>query len=720
MSTKTSVRTALIGLLVTLAVLGGGEVARAQDLLATSPDTSGGSGPPVIIERAEVIRWDRGKSRLTARGSVTVKYGSATLKADTIHYYRSENRLEGSGGIRLESPRQGLQTGRSVSVNLNTNELSLTDVRGKRDPWYLSGSRLEGDADTEIRMPDGRFTTCNLRVPHYTIRTDQVYIYPGKSIHAYGATMNVGSVPILYIPYAYVNLRDKVSRWEIRPGYGSREGAELVVNYHYLLPSDSGPYTSTIYSDVRSRSGAGAGFDVGYSRAGNNAYFYGFFANRRPTEIDAEGNESQANRKRDLWKIESNVNYDVEDSGWSAKADVDWVENNRFSDDLQSSFDNRGIDERRLNGSLVHRGERSIFRVDVIREEQSVSRGDEVVFEPKRELLPKLQYQLFSMPVRPLGRGVFYGMNFTFENRSGGTGDPAWNASVSQNLTKSLSLTSNLGQSYRFGYEQRVRELNGPRDETESTGIGSFGLNNSYRINRFSALDLNYTVERQLNRRDAVPLTLQGVNLGTEENSLQTHRLALDYQLTKNRYSGTLRTGYDLRTSNQFSIASDSRILSPQLSLRSRLTPRLSWSQFTRYSWPRDVLQQSSTSVEFDWTRDFSFSFGANYNRQTTRDDFMKLTNGWAWESENDQWGTRGDVVYDQRRTEFEEINFMLRKRLHKWDFRLYFQTIRDRETKVFFTFNLTDYPSQVVGLSADLANPGVDFERGEASEYTP
>lgn len=718
MTTRVSFRTGLCGICFVLALIGSSGVARGQD---TNSTEAGGTTPvPVVIERAEDIRWNRGESRLTATGDVTVDYGSTRLRADTIHYYRSEDRLEGFGSVRVESPERGLQTGRRVSVDLTTNELSITDVRGKRGPWYISGPRLEGDADTEMRMPDGQFTTCNLRVPHYTIQTDQVYIYPGESIHAYGATMNVGSVPVLYLPYAYVNLRDKVSRWYVRPGYGSEEGAEMIVNYHYLLPSDSGPYTSTIYTDVRSKSGAGAGFDVGYSEDGNDAYFYGFFANRRPTEIEEDGDETRADTTMNLWRVRSDVDYDFEDSGWSAQANVDWIKNNRFNKDLQSSFDNRGIDRRRMNGSLVHSGDRSIFRFDVIREDRSVSRGDQVVFRRQREVLPRLQYQLFSLPVPRLGRGVFYGMNSTLENRRNGSNERSWEGTFSQNLTKSLPLTRNLGQSYRLGYEQRLREVTGTREGTRATGIGSFGLNNSYYMNRYSTLNLDYTLARQMNRRDSVPLTLQGVDLGTEEAGLRTHRLGLDYQVTFDRFSGTFQTGYDLRESDRFRIRPDSRVLSPQLSLRSRVTPRLNWTQYLRYSWRRDVLQQSSTSLEFDWSRDFSLSFGANYNRRASGDDFMKLTNGWTWESENRQWGARGDVIYDQGRTEFEEINLMLRKRLHKWDFRVYFQTIRDRERKIFFTFNLIDYPSQALGLSADIANPGVDFERGETSEYTP
>jgi len=98
----------------------------------------------------------------------------------------------------------------------------------------------------------------------------------------------------------------------------------------------------------------------------------------------------------------------------------------------------------------------------------------------------------------------------------------------------------------------------------------------------------------------------------------------------------------------------------------------------------------------------------------------LKFRNRWDWTSEDEEWALSGDVTYDQRRSEFEELNLMLRQRLHKWDFRIFFQSIRDRESRIHFTFNLIDYPSKALGFSGNTSEQDVDFESDETGKYTP
>jgi lipopolysaccharide assembly outer membrane protein LptD (OstA) len=693
----------------------------AQAERTPSPGDRSDSPVPLILDRAENIYGSQSRDRVTATGGVVAKYGTSQVQADTLYFYRGTNTLEAFGDVRLESPQRGIQTGRYLKIDLNTNEVTMTDVRGKMNrPWYISGARLEGDADTELRLQEGQFTTCNLKTPHYSIRSDQIYVYPGKRITAYHATLNVGAVPVFYTPYLSLGLRDRMTRWEIKPGYSSEDGAQLEVNYHYLLPGDTGPYTSTIYSDLRQRSGVGGGFDLGYSKNRTDGYFYTFLTNRRPTRIDEQGNEVRADTTQTLWEVESNLDHDL-NSNWSVQSTVDWTENNRFNKDFQSSFGGRGIERREYDGSLVYSGDRSIFRTDVLRRDRVVERDGDVDFEVERELLPRIQYQLFSQPVPFLGRGVFYGLNSRVENsRTDPEQDRLWEAFLDQTLTKSLPISRTLGQSFQVGYEQRLAERSTPGGITNrSLGIGSFGTTSSYRTSRYSTLDLNYRIERQLNRQDSVPFILRGRDLGFERDAYRTHRLGLNYQWTRKNYSTTLRTGYDLRNPDTGSVESDSRILSPAVTFRGRLTPRLNWTQYVRYDLANERLQQSSSEFEYEFSRNFDLNLEANYNRRGSG-DFLKIRNRWDWTSQDREWGIGGDVTYDQRRSEFEELNVMLRKRLHKWDFRVFFRTIRDRESRVYLTFNLIDYPSKAIGFSGEPSEQEVDFESGETQEYTP
>lgn len=693
----------------------------AQIAQSPSDVTAGDSPIPLILDRADAIRGSETGGRLTASGNVLARYGASQIQADTLYFYREKNVVEAFGEVRVESPQRGIQTGKHLHLQLDTNEVRMEDVRGKLNrPWYISGTRLDGDADTELQLHKGQFTTCNLETPHYSIQSDRIYIYPGERITAYNATVNMASVPVFYSPYLNLSLRERATRWEIKPGYSSEDGAKLELNYHYLLPQDTGPFTSTIYSDFREHSGTGGGFDLGYSELGTNGYFYTFLTERHPTRIDEEGNEVRADTEQTLWEIDSNFDHKF-DTKWSVKSNVEWTQNNRFSKDLQSSFNGRGDDQRKFDGSLVYNGDQSIFRTDVLRRDRIVERDGEAVYELDQEVLPRIQYQLFSYPMPYLGRGVFYGINSAIENiRTDPEQEGLWETNIEQTLTKSLPISRNLGQSLQLGYDQRYEEQITPEGVvTRSLGIGSFATNSSYRTTRYSTLDLNYRIAQQLNRKDSVPLTLRGRDLGFEENAFRTNQLDLNFQWTRTDFSTTFRTGYDFRSPKGDKVPSDSRIISPTLSLRGRFTPRLNWTQYLRYDLAGEQLQQSSSQFEYDFWRNFSLNLQANYNRRAAG-DFLKFRNRWDWTSANEEWGLSGDVTYDQQRREFEELNLMLRQRLHKWDFRIFFQTIRDRESRIYFTFNLIDYSSKAIGFSGNPSEQEVDFESGETEEYVP
>lgn len=687
----------------------------APDTAAVSADTRA----PLVLKQAGSIRMRKDRGVLTARGNVIMTYRGYTIRSDTLVYTRVTETVQAGGNVKVVTPKSGAFVGSYFEMTLPTNEVSGRGIRARSKPWYINGRQMEGDADTMIHVPEGRFTTCNLRTPHYTFRTNDLYLYPGHSIVGYHTTLNVGGVPLLYLPYFYVDLRNLLGRWEIKPGYGSQDGVSLEVNYRYLIESDSGPYTSTLYTDMRQRGGVGAGFDVGYSQPNQHAYFYLFGAQRRPTVINDAGESVRADTEQTIWETRADVNYRFDDSKWKLHGNADWSKNNRFDRDFRGTLGGRGRPRRSFEGSLVRSGANSLFRVDAIREEKAVERDSDVVFVQEQSVLPRIRYQLYSVDVPALGRGVYYSLNSNLENSTDAdTGDERWDLSVNQTLTKALAVTSRLGQSYQFGYEQSYveRQTRGAGTDFRSLSAGSFGLLNSYRLTNQSSLTLDYSIEKQLNQEQFVAFSLQGDSLGTARNGLRTHELGLSLQWRNQLTAGALRTGYDFRNSRTRTVLGDSRILSPQFSLQASLTPRLEMDHYLRYSWKDRHIQQANLEFDFDVARDFSLSLGGDYNRRTGS-DVLKLKNQFNWRSNNNQWGLRGDIVYDNPSSELEETKFMLYKRLHMWEMRVFFRQIEDRERQVWVSFNLLQYPTKAFGLEADIDNQDFDVEQGNWRE---
>ncbi|MFB6346682.1 MAG: hypothetical protein ABEK50_13065 [bacterium] len=703
-------RVLMVMVVMTLMTLAGMEVSAASD---TAVSDLAPPGTPLVLKQAGSIHIERANDRMVVRGDVIAVYGDYTIRSDTLVYNRSAQRAQMGGNVKVTTPEAGSFVGSYFEMYLPTNEISGGPSRGLKKPWYFKGKRIEGDADTEIQLPSGEFTSCNLETPHYNFSSSQLYIYPSESIIGYNTTMNIGGMPVFYLPYIYIDLQNLLGRWEIKPGYESRQGVTLEVNYRYLMPSDPGPYTATILTDMRQKAGAGAGFDVGYKKDDQTANLYFFGAERSPTRLNEEGELIRADTEQQLWRTEVDVDYQLGDS-WSVQGNADWSQNNRFNDDLQGSLGGRGRPRRSVEAILSRPGENSIFRIDAIREEKAVQRDSEVIFQQEQSVLPRMQFQLYPVRVNPLGRAIYYSMTSEAEHSDSPRSDEElWRFSLEQFLTKSISLTPSLGQSYRVGYKHAYNETVIDNDTSfRSVGAASFDVINSYQVSDQSTISVDYSMTKQLNRQDEVEVNLQGEDLGIEQDGYRTKELGMGFQWRNKHTAGSFRTGYDLRNSVMRSIDPDDRVLSPQFSLQSQLTPRVGFNQYLRYSWQDRLFQQINTGFDADVTRNFSFSLTGNYN-VGQEDDILKLENNFEWTSPGGNWALQGDVTYDRPSAEVEDSRFTLYRRMHQWEMRLSFHQIEERSRSVWFTFNLVEFPNRAVGFIGDVDDEEYEFEQG-------
>jgi hypothetical protein len=192
---------------------------------------------PVDI-KADNLKFHEEAGLVEARGSVEVAFEGVTIYADRLRLNSSASLATAEGKVR--------QLGRDYSANsthltydaarkiLRFRDFkSIISPKNIRGNLYLNASSLE-DLKTKMKGETGTLTTCDYSVPHYHLRAGGIEYYPQDKIEGKNATVYVGGLPVLWLPYLLYPLGEKQRKnWLF--GHNEVEGDYLKTAWAYPL-----------------------------------------------------------------------------------------------------------------------------------------------------------------------------------------------------------------------------------------------------------------------------------------------------------------------------------------------------------------------------------------------------------------------------------------------------------------------------------------------------
>ncbi len=226
-----------------------------------------------------------------ARGTngIYVKYGDATLSADSATLNEQTGEVEADGHVRIESGDQ-IWVGEHIRYNFKTHQMQSEEFRTGKPPVFAAGRELEGD--TTNRTYNARhifITTDDVGDPATRVRASRVKIVPGKYVEMWNAVLYVDGVPAFYFPYYKRNLGERANNFSFVPGYRSAYGAYLLNTYTWFLGDN---VDGKIHLDYRERRGVGGGPDLNLQlgRWGDFAFKYYYLHDQNPnTSVSTNG-----------------------------------------------------------------------------------------------------------------------------------------------------------------------------------------------------------------------------------------------------------------------------------------------------------------------------------------------------------------------------------------------------------------------------------------------
>ena len=202
----------------------------------------------------------------TAVNGVLIKfrdpdYGEAVLRANRVTLDQLTGQVTAEGSVSLNRDGQ-VWTGEQLEYNFLTRAMGATDYRTGKAPFFAAGTLINGANDGLSYTAEEAFiTTDDSQKPNHRIRAKRIKIVPGQYFSARNATIYVGEVPVMFLPYLKANLDRRSNRWSLTPGYRSRYGGFLLSTYKYHILTN---LTANLNFDYRTRRGLGGGPDFSY------------------------------------------------------------------------------------------------------------------------------------------------------------------------------------------------------------------------------------------------------------------------------------------------------------------------------------------------------------------------------------------------------------------------------------------------------------------------
>ncbi len=256
----------------------------------------------IQIESQETS-FDEAMGIARASGNVQITYKNTIIRAEKAEYHQSTGDVFARENVVIFKDG-GMFTAQEAIYNINTNEMTATNLRSSLEPVYYDAGEIEipTNATDMIEMEKSWFTTHDSKDPNYRIKANRIKIFPGKRVEFHNVKFMVGDTPVLWLPYLSQPLDDELGYY-FTPGYNTPWGAFLLNQYGFNI----GDHTlAQVHLDIRSERGLAGGINLFSQRHRKNENFgeiQFYYANDSTPEMGYNGLERANPPSGDRYRV---------------------------------------------------------------------------------------------------------------------------------------------------------------------------------------------------------------------------------------------------------------------------------------------------------------------------------------------------------------------------------------------------------------------------------
>ena len=260
------------------------------------------------------------------QGNVTMRRGDQFMGADQLTYDQAQERYTAEGSIRYQGSGLRMRAARAEG-NQATETHTIEDIE-----YQLLSRRGNGGADSISLSNDvgilkgATYSTCPPNERHWELKARQIDFDTAEGMAvARGATLKVGKVPVLYLPWFMFPTDERRRTGLLSPSISnsSRNGFDWRQPIYLNLAPN---YDATLNPRLMTERGFQLGAQFRYLVDGGRG------------TLDANWMPDDKLRDRDRSLIRFSGYQNVGDH-WQARANLNWISDTRYYEDFSSSID---------------------------------------------------------------------------------------------------------------------------------------------------------------------------------------------------------------------------------------------------------------------------------------------------------------------------------------------------------------------------------------------
>ncbi|KAF1706551.1 LPS-assembly protein LptD [Pseudoxanthomonas sacheonensis] len=316
---------------------------------APKPGTTAAEAREQRATQPTAIEGDRQTGtdvNMAYEGNVVLRRGDQFLNADNLKYDQETDTYVADGNVRYQDSTMRVIAARAHG-DQNTDTHEIEDVQ-----YQLVSRRGNGGAESidltgaKGRLNGSTYSTCDPQQRVWELRSNRIDVDTDEGWGvARDATIRIGKVPVLYVPWIKFPIDDRRHTGLLYPAVGmsGRNGFDYRQPIYLNLAPN---YDATIIPRYMSDRGVSLGGQFRYLYEGGRGTFD---LNWMPTddlvkdrerdyangtEVDIYGDPLRS-KNRGMFRYSGSHNLNSE---WQARADLAWVSDSRYVEDFANSL----------------------------------------------------------------------------------------------------------------------------------------------------------------------------------------------------------------------------------------------------------------------------------------------------------------------------------------------------------------------------------------------
>jgi len=171
-----------------------------------------------VVYSAKKIEYYAKSKDLVLNGTATIKYQDRVLSGEQVTYMSSLQLLDASGNPKLVDQGQEF-FGSRMNYDLENDAGLVNEGSTKFDPGYYKGENVAKVGDNVMKVWNSRYTTCELREPHFHIKAKHMKVYTRDKAVSGSTVLYIGETPIFYLPFIANSIRRGRRSGFLRPDF---------------------------------------------------------------------------------------------------------------------------------------------------------------------------------------------------------------------------------------------------------------------------------------------------------------------------------------------------------------------------------------------------------------------------------------------------------------------------------------------------------------------